>query len=520
MKHIRFIHIAVLALAFSVFAGCGGSKKGDDKNQPPPTYTVTFNTNGGSTMQSVRVNSGGTIQTPAAPTREDYTFEGWYSDSGFLVRANFPYPVTQNTTLYARWTWIECYEIRTPSQLNNIRNNLAGEYRLLADISLFSYANWVPIGEDDAPFTGKIDGDGHKITDLKINRRTEVYGGLFGYVNGGEIINLALENVNIAGGASVGAIAGRVENSTITNCHSSGNIGAILFAGGIAGYLYNSTIANCYSTGDTIASLLAGGIAGYMTNSDITDCHSTGNIASDSYDLENMANRAAGGIAGLVENSMITKSYSTGNISSYSNSGGIAGLALESSITGCYSNGDIYAIFAGGIVGVILNSDITNCYSTGDVAMGLFSGGIAGYIEGGMIINGYSRGIINAELSAGGIAGYAWGSVTITNCAAINMTINSAEDAGRIVGYIKDEDVSLISNNFALDTMQAADSPFYTDQMNHGISKTDAQLKTQSTYSGAINGDGLGGLGWKFGSNDAAPWKMPAGGGYPIFYWQ
>jgi hypothetical protein len=46
-------------------------------------------------------------------------------------------------------------------------------------------------------------------------------------------------------------------------------------------------------------------------------------------------------------------------------------------------------------------------------------------------------------------------------------------------------------------------------------------LNTQSTYSNTVNGDGLGGLGWKFGGNDANPWKMPAGGsGYPILYWQ
>ena len=57
--------------------------------------------------------------------------------------------------------------------------------------------------------------------------------------------------------------------------------------------------------------------------------------------------------------------------------------------------------------------------------------------------------------------------------------------------------------------------------MLYGVTKTDAQLKAQTTYSGAINGDGLGGLGWTFGSTDDAPWKMPAGGtGYPIFYWQ
>ena len=491
-KLAGLMSVVLLILAFSVFTGCGGP---GGNNQQLQKYNVIFNTNGGSAVPFVRVSSGDKVQAPAAPVREDYTFEGWYGNSGLTARVTFPITVTQNTTIYAKWTWIECYEIRTPSQLYNIRNNLAGDYRLFADISLSSYANWEPIGTDSAPFRGKINGNGHKITGLKIDRIAEVFVGLFGYVNGGEISNLTLENVDIYGGV-VGAIAGYVENGRITNCHSTGNIEAVLIAGGIAGYLIYS---------------------------DITDCHSTGDIVSDLYDLENLGMMAAGGIAGRADSSTITKSYSTGEILSYSNSGGIAGLAWDSSITGCYSTGSINAVFySGGIAGATLGSDITDCYSTGEIALGLFSGGIAGYIEEGTITNSYSRGNINAEFSSGGIAGHVLGGTIITNCAAINRkinsTISSTSDAGRIVGSISS--YLSISNNFALNTMQATGVPFDTDPRNHGVSKTDAELKTQSTYSGAIEGDGLGGLGWKFGNSDAAPWKMPAGGGYPILYWQ
>jgi hypothetical protein len=90
--------------------------------------------------------------------------------------------------------------------------------------------------------------------------------------------------------------------------------------------------------------------------------------------------------------------------------------------------------------------------------------------------------------------------------------------AGRIVSYI--DGPTPISNNFALDTMTATGSANFVVDSRHGVSKTDAQLRTQSTYSAPINGDGLGGLGWKFGNDDANPWKMPADGGYPILYWQ
>jgi len=88
---------------------------------------------------------------------------------------------------------------------------------------------------------------------------------------------------------------------------------------------------------------------------------------------------------------------------------------------------------------------------------------------------------------------------------------------GRINGWTASYNV--VSNNFALDTMIVGD---VTDTTLHGVSKTDAQLRMQSTYSGAVNGDGLGGLGWKFGNDDDNPWIMPSDGGYyyPIFYWQ
>ena len=84
-----------------------------------------------------------------------------------------------------------------------------------------------------------------------------------------------------------------------------------------------------------------------------------------------------------------------------------------------------------------------------------------------------------------------------------------------MAGYINN--VVTISNNFALIGMTVTGD---TSMADSGVDKTDDDFKDQSTYSAAVNGDGLGGLGWRFGNDDANPWKMPAGGGYPILYWQ
>ncbi len=73
--------------------------------QPTPeTYTVTFDSNGGSAVGSVTVTEGETVAKPQAPTREDYTFEGWYKNSDLTEEWSFDSDkVTENVTLYAKW---------------------------------------------------------------------------------------------------------------------------------------------------------------------------------------------------------------------------------------------------------------------------------------------------------------------------------------------------------------------------------------------------------------------------------
>jgi uncharacterized repeat protein (TIGR02543 family) len=67
-------------------------------------YTVTFDSNGGSAVSSQNVTSGGQATSPANPSLEGYTFEGWFTDDDtFLVAYVFSTPVTSNITLYAKW---------------------------------------------------------------------------------------------------------------------------------------------------------------------------------------------------------------------------------------------------------------------------------------------------------------------------------------------------------------------------------------------------------------------------------
>ncbi len=66
-------------------------------------YTVSYQTNGGSSVASARVRSGYTASEPDAPERADYDFAGWYTDKNFKNAYNFSSKVTSNITLYAKW---------------------------------------------------------------------------------------------------------------------------------------------------------------------------------------------------------------------------------------------------------------------------------------------------------------------------------------------------------------------------------------------------------------------------------
>lgn len=66
-------------------------------------YTVSYQTNGGSSVASTRVRSGYTASEPDAPERADYDFAGWYTDKNLKNAYNFSSKVTSNITLYAKW---------------------------------------------------------------------------------------------------------------------------------------------------------------------------------------------------------------------------------------------------------------------------------------------------------------------------------------------------------------------------------------------------------------------------------
>ena len=68
------------------------------------TYTVTFNSNGGSAVKAQSVSSGARASKPANPTKAGYAFKGWYSDKSLTKAYDFTSAVKSNLTLHAKWT--------------------------------------------------------------------------------------------------------------------------------------------------------------------------------------------------------------------------------------------------------------------------------------------------------------------------------------------------------------------------------------------------------------------------------
>ena len=87
----------VLLLMFAMIAtflfACSGSQA--------KSYTVTFDTDGGSSVSAATVEEGKTAAKPTAPTKEHYTFAGWYLGD---AEYNFTTPVTSDVTIKAKWT--------------------------------------------------------------------------------------------------------------------------------------------------------------------------------------------------------------------------------------------------------------------------------------------------------------------------------------------------------------------------------------------------------------------------------
>lgn len=217
------------------------------------------------------------------------------------------------------------YKIWSPAQPYEV------SARLDADLDMGNEL-FIPIcgGGGDKLFKGTFDGNGHTISNLRINGaeiakkvNQPKYAQNVGFIaamSGGTVKNLILENVDIQSSTniglvgssnqiSVGAIVGWQQNGTIDGCMATGSIwtsGNGQGVGGIVGNLHKGTVQNCLSSVSIQASgqnAQVGGIVGLTKNNEIEikSCAYVGTT------LESIGSGAVGGIVGQQYNSKSLK---------------------------------------------------------------------------------------------------------------------------------------------------------------------------------------------------------------------
>jgi hypothetical protein len=286
---------------------------------------------------------------------------------------------------------VGCKLIRNAAQLQAIRNNLAGSYCLANDIDASSIANFVPIGDGNNYFTGKLFGNGRVIRNLRINSDA-FYVGLFGTVDNALIQDVGLANIDVTATASdaiVGGLAGYVSGSgsqgEIRRVHVSGRVaatgGAFPIAGGIVAYPDGLTLADSGSSARVSGGYYAGGAIGYAYEGTISRVYATGPVTcNDCY---------AGGLIAFGNVTNVTLSYAAGEViaGDFSVAGGLAGQLVDSTIQRSHSLGVVTTVagYAGGLVGHVTDGGtFTEVYAAGRVAGGTTAdvGGLVGWFEG------------------------------------------------------------------------------------------------------------------------------------------
>ncbi len=226
-------------------------------------------------------------------------------------------------------------------------------------------AGWQPIGTvtnndcsdaDSDCFAGIFDGNGYRITNLRINRDTTDEIGLFAG-NTGTIRNLGLSAIEIRGNARVGGLVGRNEGELI-NAYVDG--GSVVGQNNIIGLLTGvsvsgASIINSYARGTVGGSRFVGGICGVNFG-----------MISKSYAVADVsAERDAGGLVGENQGA-ISNGYAAGSVSISDKKQAVGGLVgtlwAGGSVSNSYSAAEVKTTFVatantdaqyvGGLIGI------------------------------------------------------------------------------------------------------------------------------------------------------------------------
>ena len=383
------------------------------------------------------------------------------------------------------------------------------------------------------PFSGVLDGLGHKISNLTINKPAVDNVGLFGFAQYSTIRNLNLSNAAITGQHYVGGLIGLngLDNGTtgasvLFNNRISGTVTGKTYVGGLAGIdrAYNSGSSTVnYNKSSALVSgrYYVGGLVGNSSiNTATLNLNSNRIMGNTQASALNEDKSDIGGLIGRLDNSYgststLQNNIIQGNVTSTRNSTSLGGAVGSTynydsalNVYNLISNGTISAntssYYVGGLFGTLSVSGtsttaIDGSSSTGNVSAGYQVGGLVGYLYGNnasSISNSYTEGNVTGVSSVGGLVGsnYYTG---IINSHTLGV-VRANDTAGGLVGYNID---SPVSNSYATGNVIATSTGGnlggligYNSGAASAVSNSYASGLVDGTPTSTTGGSNVGGL--------------------------
>ncbi len=443
-------------------------------------------------------------------------------------------------------------------------------FKLQNDLDLTDEANfYIPY------LAGEFDGNGHRISNLRLKLHSIAHVGLFGHVAAGAKISAVfMENIAMSGASSVGGLAGW-SSGIVSNSYSSGSVTGDE-AGGLVGNL-GGTLANSYFDGSVTGESSVGGLVGlnggtvsnshynhdevlingknlitvgalfdedfkqwlandksldvngrlpqedgYYVISSVGDFRELLAFGQDpslkfrlkgNLDLVNVPNFYIPYLAGEFDGN----GHTIRNLSF--SFGFVSGVALFGHVG---PDGKVSAVGAenmnvtggrqvGGLVGGNRGT-VSSSYSTGQLSGVWYVGGLVG-ANSNTVSNSYSTASVSGGALVGGLVG--WNLGTVNNCYSIG-SVSGVEGVGGLVGAI-----SLVARNSFWDVEA---SGVETSFAQGGAGKTTGQMKSIATFTD-ISTEGLDEP-WDILAVDPGQtdpeyiWNIVDGETYPFLSWQ
>ncbi|SNS75574.1 The GLUG motif-containing protein, partial [Belliella buryatensis] len=336
------------------------------------------------------------------------------------------------------------------------------------DDSDFGWAKgFTPIGEDglQKPFTGGFDGLGQVVSNLFIQRNTDLrdartcdgcHIGLFGYVEGSstdrsKIRNIGLTQVAIDGGnlgSNVGALIGMSKFADVSNTFSTGVVSGYSSVGGLFGDVEEGSVDHSFSTSSLSGKDIIGGLIGYADGGSVfSDVFASGNVIGG-YFVGGLVGQVSGGFDGQDERVVITRAYATGDVTSTivgrpneAEAGGLIGYANYLDLSDSYATGAVSGkrVYVGGLIGSADNTTVTGSNASGSVSgEAEMVGGLIGRADNTTVSSSYATGtVVGEDRLVGGLIGFAE-EVEVSDSYTTNAVEGKKGYVGGLIGGIFD----------------------------------------------------------------------------------